>query len=270
MEKTEQPKEGGHFYTKTGETAYKIEYSDPKRKGEFRPTTWKDAKKLDLVPGFSSIKNQLRSPGLDKWIMNQVLLSAFTCPLKRTDVSADEWLDRVQTDAKEQGLKAREKGTEIHAVIEKGLQSLNVPKEYEKRFLNVLKVLNKYEVEHSNIETEKSFANFFLSGSLKSYWYGGKIDILSRSKNLIADIKTTEFTMKDGKPSKKLNWTEHILQLSAYGHGVGLLDPKAINIYVSTISDDVYCHEWTLEEDMKAWHEFELLVELWWTKKGEK
>ena len=264
-EKKEQPKEGGHWYKKDGSPCYEVPYADAKK--GMRATTWRDAKKLDLVPGFSSIKNQLKNHGLDNWIMEQVLLSAYTCPMSRGAVSADEWLDRVQTDAKEQGIKAREKGIEIHAVMEKGLKVEKMPDEYLERFGRLLDILGRYDVfPTENIETEKSFAN----STYKDYWYGGKTDILSRSQHLIADIKTTEFTMKDGKPSKKLNWPDHILQLSAYGHGLGLLDPTAINIYVSTISDDVYCHEWDNEAYQKAWIEFELLTELWWIKKGEK
>jgi len=113
------------------------------------------------------------------------------------------------------------------------------------------------------LELEKSFACF----TNKEYWYGGKVDILSRSKRLIADIKTTEFLMVDGKPNKKLHYPEHILQLSAYGHGVIMVAPTPLNIYVSTISDDVYCKEWSIAEYQKAWQEFELLTELWWTKR---
>ena len=263
IDKKEMPKESGHWYKKDGSPCYEVPYADS-NKG-MRATTLRDAKKLDLVPGFSTIKNQLKNPGLDQWIKNQVLMSAYTCPLSRQDVSAEEWLARVQADAKEQGLKAREKGTEIHAVMESGLQSRLVPEEYLNRFYGILKALKGYEVNpKEDLEVEKSFA----SSTYKDYWYGGKTDIMSRSKSLIADIKTTEFLIVDGKPNKKLYYPEHILQLSAYGHGVGLMNPMPINIYVSTISDDVYCYEWSKEAYMKAWIEFELLTELWWVKRS--
>lgn len=265
MEEKTIASEGQHWYDKQGNPCYEIEYADKKRKGEFRPVTWRDAKKLNLVPGFSSIKGLLKNHGLDNWIKDQIVMSAYTCPLSRQDVSAEEWIARVQSDAKEQGIKAREKGTEIHAVIEWGLQGQIVPAEYLDRFYGLCKVLKSYDVSiKEDLEVEKSFAN----STYKDYWYGGKTDVVSRSKNLIADIKTTEFLLVDGKPNKKLNWPEHILQLSAYGHGVGLMNPTAINIYVSTISDDVFCYEWKEEDYMKAWIEFELLTELWWIKKS--
>jgi len=111
--------EGGHFYRKDGSPCHEIEYSDKKRKGQFRPTTARDAVKLDLVPSFSVIKGQLYNFGLDNWIKEQTLMSAYTCPLSRKEVSAEVWLKKVQEDAKEQGLRARDKGTEIHAIMER-------------------------------------------------------------------------------------------------------------------------------------------------------
>lgn len=254
--------ESQHWYKKDGSPCYEVSYADPKK--GMKATTWREAKKLDLVPGFSSIKGQLKNFVLDNWIKEQVLMSAYTCPLSRESVSAEEWLARVSDDAKEQGIRAREKGTEIHAIMERGLQNRLVPAEYLDRFYGICKILQGYGVKpKEDLEVEKSFAR----STYKDYWFGGKTDIVSQSKNLIADIKTTEFTMIDGKPSKKLNWPEHILQLSAYGHGVGLLAPTPINIYISTISDDVYCHEWSIEEYGKAWNEFCLLTELWWIRR---
>lgn len=246
--------ESGHWYTKEGLPMYEV--PNASKKGEMRATTLRDAKKLGLVPSVTMICGQLNKPALNQWLINQYLLSAFTCPESR-DIGAEAWMKRVTEDAKEQSLKAREKGTEIHGVIEKGFQGQQVPDEYLTRYLKVLDILKDYGVDTLDIQAEKSFAG---------EGYGGKCDIFAG--NVIADIKTTEFTCdKDGKPNKKLNWDEHILQLAGYAQG---LCPEAIlvNIYVSTISDDVSCFLWDEASVKKATEQFQLLVKLWWLKNG--
>lgn len=260
--KNDTPSESGHWYHKDGTPCYEIEYSDKKRKGEFRPTTLRDAKKLDLVPSVTTITKILNKPQLNEWFKKQILESAYTCPLSRKDVTAEEWMKRVKDDAEEQAKVARDKGTEIHGDVEKfitGIGEWNLDNLH--RCKGVVKALVMYDILPDDIEAEKSFA---------TQYYGGKIDLLSFHDNFVADIKTTEFTLVDGVPHKKgkkakLQYDDHILQLSGYGDGAGLLNPRAVNIFVSTLDDSVYCHEWLNEDYQKALRKFNKIVDLWWT-----
>lgn len=254
--------ESTHWYAKDGTPCYEQPYADKKRKGEMRPTTLRDAKKLDLVPSVTVICNQLAKPQLEVWKLNQVLLSAYTCPLSRNDVSSEEWIGKVQTDAQEQARVAREKGIVIHGDIERFIQGESVNGENLERCLKVLNILELYGV-HLEIETEKSFA---------TDKYGGKIDILAMGKKLISDIKTTEFTIKDGETWKngkkqKLHYPEHILQLT--GYAIPTLRGEVndiLNIYVSTIDDSVHVHRWSIDDYYNAMRQFEALVDLWWLR----
>lgn len=266
METVEEKKtfatEGGHWYKKDGTPCYEVEN---KSKGGMRATTLRDAKKLGLVPSVTAICNQVAKPGLLNWIVEQAYMSCYTCPIKRDDVSAEEWIARVKADAREQSEKAREEGTKIHGEMEKFLQGGFIDPLYKIRALKVLDILKEYGVD-MGLETEKAFA---------CEKYGGKIDILHKEEGFVADIKTTEFTLDgDNKPNKGLIWPEHILQLAGYSDGLPEFNfrpsVKLVNVYVSTINDDVWHHVWKAEDYIKASKKFELLTKLWWiTNIGE-
>lgn len=257
--------EQGHWYDEEGNPAYEV---PNKSKGGMRATTLRDAKVLNLFPSVTGISKQMSAPGLQAWILNQAYMSAYTCPVKRSDLSGEEWIALVRADAQAQAEQARQKGTEIHTEIEKGLSGGYVAPEHEARYLNVLDVLKNYKVDITL--SEKSFTKTWYESDCKRViGYGGKIDILSH--NLVADIKTTEFTLNEvGKPSKSLIWPEHGLQLSAYAHGA-LTGPlkenhTLLNIYVSTITDDVVVHQWSEKDYLLNCKQFLLLTSLWWLR----
>lgn len=273
METKVRASESTHWYKKDGTPCYKVEYADKKRKGEFRPTTKRDAKKLDLVPSVVGIINILRKPALEAWMKIQILESAYTCPLKRSEVDSDVWLQRVMEDAQEQARVAREKGIIKHAQIESYFKAQILPDDEEvcDQIQKINHILIDYKISGiDDIEPEKAFA---------CDTFGGKMDLPALAKNIIFDVKTTEFTMKevykknqdipDSLPHKKneptkLHWPEHVLQLSGYALGNNLESPRLINIYVSTIDDSVHYHEWSVEEIENATEQFKLLVKLWW------
>lgn len=105
--------ESTHWYTAAGEPAYTQKSKD----GSDRPTTLRDARKLNLFPSVTTIIRCAATPGLERWKRQQVLLSALTLP--RMDGETEEaWLARVELDWQEQGRQAADRGTEIHAAIE--------------------------------------------------------------------------------------------------------------------------------------------------------
>ena len=82
--------ESGHWYGRNGEPAYTIVGAN----GKARPTTLRDARKLNLVPSVTTIIKVASQPGLDRWKQEQVLLAALTLP-KVNDESDDDYIARI-------------------------------------------------------------------------------------------------------------------------------------------------------------------------------
>ena len=263
-------KESGHWYTKEGIPAYEVEYADKKRKGEFRPTTIKDARKLNLAPSVTTINKQIANFGIQNYRENQLIESAYTCPLKRSDVDSDTWITKVKEDAQEHAKVAREKGVYKHAELEKFLKGGYYDPAMEVQCLAVLDILKSYGIELMDVQPEKSFAHSTVDG----YWYGGKADCPAPDKNFNADFKTTDFTLVDGKPFKKgkivkLHYDEHLVQNVSYADGIIIAHFDKwtlLNIYLSTIDDSVYVHEWDNELFAHKLVEFQVLTELWYMR----
>ena len=106
--------ESQHWYATDGTPAYETPYADPKK--GMRNVTLRDARKLDLWPGFSTISKVLAAPGLERWKQNQVLLAALTLPSIEGE-TPDEFEKRIWQDANEHGRAAAELGTAIHAAV---------------------------------------------------------------------------------------------------------------------------------------------------------
>ena len=282
-------KESGHWYKRDGTPCYEVPYAktNKEKAGQLRPTTKGDAKKLDLVGSVTEIGKMMYKFNLERWKQEQILESAFTCPLKRDEVSGEEWIKRVFEDSKEHAKVTAEQGKDIHGDIEWFMRKNIVRNENNKnRCYEVWKILGDYGIPRSAIEAEKTFATDLWGG------YGGMIDLPAISKNFIADVKTKDFTLIDGKPHKQkddtyvpyqLHYDENCLQLVMYAVGVGIFKtspsvhaevdgephwdfkfPTLINIYVSRIDDSVFVHEWSEKDILKALAKAELLTKLWW------
>ena len=247
--------EQGHWYTKSGKTCYEI----VGKNGVLRPTTLRDARTLNLLPSVTSILGMLPKPALITWMKKQVLMSALT--LTRLPNEADEaYIARILADADEQARMAREKGTAIHGAIERFICGQSIGAEYTihvrgaitalAEYLDVIPLLDK-------CDAEKSFAS-------PELFYGGKVDLHSRSLGLIVDFKTKEFN----DDTKQLAWDEQKIQLEAYRHGLGMPDDtRMINVFISTSSPGlVRIVEHVAEA--KHWETFQACLHLWQVLKG--
>jgi len=232
--------ESGHWYTTAGEPAYQIE-----GKTGLRNTTLRDAKKLNLLPSVTTVLNCAAKPGLDIWKQQQVLLAALTLP--RGEGESDEsYCDRVMTDSKAQGKEAMNRGTHMHGILEsffEGVLLESVPT-YCRSAENAL-------TAHFGAKkwiSEKAFANV-------KFGYGGKVDLYSRSDDLInfpgavIDFKTTEKDLDDVAP-----FFEHFMQLAAYREGLGMPDASCAVIYVN--NEEARLFEISQENLTMAWECF--------------
>jgi hypothetical protein len=247
-------KESGHWYDINGNPAYEVAN---KSNGAMRPTTLRDAKKLNLFPSVTTIMRIKAAPGLEIWKQNNILQAAATLPHIEGE-SVDDWCKRVIEDANEQGKRARDKGTEIHGAIERFYLD-GSDTTYGNEVMAVDKLLKSLSI--SPVAAEKSFSH--------SLGYGGKIDFIGADHNglpVVIDFKTTEF-----KEKKKLHWAEMVIQLAAYAKGLELdVTPRLINIFISTdkAEPQVDFYEWSEVEKANGWRQFELLLELWQIEKG--
>jgi len=198
--------EAGHWYNSDGEPCYTI----VGKNGVERPTTLRDARKLNLYPSVTTIIGCAAAPGLERWKQEQVLHAALTLPRLDGELE-DAWIKRVWDDSREQARRAAERGTQIHGAIERWLLGDHVEPELmpyvEAAMGQVDTVFGKsvhWEPEHSFVHPDG---------------YGGKVDLHS-SNGIVVDFKT-----KDGDPAGQKLYDSHHMQLAAYARGLGAVNP---------------------------------------------
>lgn len=247
---TTEPKElaaeKGHWYDREGNPKHTV----IGKNGNERSTTIRDARENDWLPSVTLILKAAAAPGLEAWKARQILESALTLPQKVGE-TLDDYAVRVIEDSKAQSLKARERGTELHAAIEdyiRGQTSLLYQEHCEK----VEKVLALYGITLRDGNAERSFA---------AEKYGGKIDY-SHDSAIIVDFKSKDKV----REVKRLVYDEHIWQCSAYGFG--LFGPKfrALNVFVGLDDKEVrvFEHEWGDIEHANT--TFTHLLNFWYAK----
>ena len=246
-----RPAESNHWYQPDGAPAYSVTASN----GNQRPTTLRDAKKLGLIPSVTTIIKAAASPGLEAWKLNQMMLAALTLPRSENETE-ESFVARIQSDSREQGRKAAERGTEVHAAIEKFYEGT-----IQADALPYLEAVYKAVNEHFgdlNWSVEKSF------GSTKGF--GGKIDLHSTDGDgVVIDFKTKEFTTESME--KAVGYDEHVMQLAAYREGLELPKARCANVFVSVIEPGlVVIKEWEQGEIERGWKMFDALKEYWYAK----
>jgi hypothetical protein len=236
--------EGGHWYDKSGNPCYEVEAA----KGGMRPTTLRDARKMDLVPSVTTILKVLARPGLDVWLKSNLLMAAATLP-RMDGESADDWIKRVEADSKEQSLAAMSLGTSIHSSLEKAYLGQPYDPAHETYVVQTMGAI-KAMFPHENWKAEKSFAH--------AMGFGGKVDLHSRK--VVIDFKTSAFS-EDGKVG---GYDEHLMQLAAYGRGVCDSNFRAANVYISTTAPGlVKIQEWSPEDIQRGWEMFKCALQFW-------
>lgn len=237
--------QAGHWYTQQGEPCYEVEAKN----GQMRPTTLRDARKLSLVPSVTTILACAARPGLEAWKARTLLEAALTLP-KLPDESLDDYATRVIEDSKEQGRKAAERGTELHAAIERHIQTkvFEVEEWHQPHVIKVMLTLRQYGIDLFEGHAEHSFAS--------TLGFGGKIDW--HQDDLILDFKT-----KANLNAPKLAWPEHCYQLAAYGMGLFDHTARGINVFIGADDCEVRIHEWNNDDIMNGWDCFNCLLSFW-------
>lgn len=237
--------EAGHWYDREGNPVYEVEA----KKGGMTPTTLRHARTMNLYPSVTGIIRCAAAPGLERWKMTQAVLSALTHPGL---TGTDEDIALILKDASEQGRKAAERGTAIHAAIQGAYEGKPVDSDMEPFVRAAMG-----QVGPGEWTAEKSFAH--------EMGFGGKVDLAGASR--VIDFKTKEF----GPEDKVKGWPEQAMQLAAYRVGLGIPEAPCANVFVSVTHPGLaVTYEWDEEELRKGWDKFRCLLEYWQIDKKYK
>lgn len=248
--------QAGHWYTREGLPAYTI----IGKNGSERPTTLRDARKLNLVPSVTTLIRETAKPQLETWKQQQVLMAALTLP--RIDGESEEvWVARILADSKEQAIKAAERGTQVHAWVQQAFEGKPVPDEGMLYYLAVQDELRHYEEDiGTDWKVEHSFAG--PGPYLDSRRYGGKVDL--HNARAVLDIKTKDTIEKIAL------YDEHAMQIAAYRKGLNLPNASGGIIFVG-IQDAKAQLLWIDRDQLDRGEQmFDALVSFWYAKTGLK
>lgn len=207
-----------HWYYNDGKPCYEL----PKKDGSgVKTPTIADARKLNLLPGVSTILKCSSKPFLEAWKTEQAVLAALTTPRLKNE-ALDAFIKRVLSVERVQEQEsevAKRVGRNIHENIEVVLQGKPCPKD--------MKVFVEPTVALIRELGTVRFTEKILVGDE----YGGRADLVLENDQSI--------TLLDYKTCKKLpkeQYEEHKLQLSAYAPLLGNTGDKRIcagNLYIS-------------------------------------
>lgn len=237
--------ESMHWYARDGAPAYEVQ-----GKTGLRPATLRDARKLGLVPSVTTIIRCASAPALEMWKAKQVMLAAMTLP-RHPGESDESFCERVMRDSKEEGRKAANRGTDIHAAIQGHYEGKVPDMAYWEHVQGTVAAVAAY-CEQVTWTAERSFAH--------PLGFGGKCD-------LSCDRWVLDFKTKECKPEDELKtWDEHAMQLAAYRQGLGVGARCAI-VYVSAIVPG-YAKVIEIPEDelRRGWGMFRGLLDYWKSK----
>lgn len=239
-----------HWYALDGSPMYQV----PAVKGGMRPTTLRDARKLNLVPSVTTIIRCAAAPALENWKAEQLLMAALTLP-RRQDEAESDWLDRVRTDSREHARKAAERGTAIHAAIQGHFEGEPPHEDHWPHVTGAIKALRE-AFGSMNWIAEKSFAH--------PLGFGGKCDLHAQA---VVDFKTKEF----GPDNLPTTYDEHAMQLAAYRVGLGIPEARCAIGFVSVTHPGLtHIVELKPDEINKGWDCFRSLLSYWQAKNAYK
>lgn len=242
--------QAGHWYARDGSPAYTV----TGKNGKVRAATLRDARELDLVPSVTAILKLEAAPALENWRVMQALLSAMTLPRIEGE-SEDSFMRRALDDSRQQAIKAAERGTYLHGLLEKVMVTRATMMSSEDAAI-IMPVVNWLDVNFSGYSwsPERSFAC--------EHGFGGKLDLhgTSGETTVILDYKFKA----DIIPGKTLAYDNHSTQLAAYANGLNCPRARCVNLFISSTEPGVIVPvEWESADIEQGWKAFECLLALW-------
>lgn len=221
-----------------------------------RPTTLRDARKLNLLPSVSTVLSVIAKPALTQWQVKQGILAALTTPRGNDD--EETYLRRVMQDGRQEAQDAAREGTAIHAAIEASFAGESFPSRFRPHVSAVRSILS----DNFNGVTDWTIERRFACRE----GFGGMVDIHSRSIRRVGDHKGSTCSPD---AEKRLAYEQHF-QLGGYSIGLDLEeDVRGFNLFVSrTHPGYVVFHEWPAEKMQEGQRVFRAALKLWSEMKG--
>ena len=277
--------ENAHWYRRDGEPLHSVLST----KGEPRPTTLRDARKLGLLPSVTNVLGVINKPELVEWKMTQAVLAALTLP-RMDGEELGVFAKRVVEDAQGQMKGAAEFGSAFHAGAEQVARSLEVdPAGPCAAWLNLHR--DWFQANCIRVVwTERVLVNAELG-------YAGTADLLVEHQAhglTLVDYKTQgagarpprpggrigEGALGGGggskagcKPALRGEWEPRVYrswcqQLAAYRRAIGSPVACLSLIVNSTEPVEPIEHLWSEEELRAGWESFEAALVIWRNEKG--
>lgn len=248
-----------HYYRRDGSSCYEVERTDGKG---VRNTSIRDARKLSLVPSVTTITGVLAKNGLTNWLMEQTIGACFGEDRQKEGEDFQAYTKRIIYASNKIGRKTAERGSYLHDLLEgffSGQKGLADMSQEDRQYITpVIEAVHTDVLNSRTWEAERSFAS--------PLGYGGKVDLSSQKprsdgkKGYVLDFKTKNTT----DPKKFYRYSEHLMQLAAYRHGLGMPEARCFDLYFSSQQPGiVLLHEWPEEELQKGWKQFEHLLKYW-------
>jgi len=257
--------ESTHWYLHDGSPLEEVEYADPKRAGQFRKPTKKDAIKLGAVPSVTGILKIRDNPGLDIWKESEAYKAGWFARDLVPQYGGGAF-EEGKTILKTAQSEARELGTSFHRQVERAITGDGIETDAGVEVITLVGAYAEWHYENvtGDCIVEKSFAN--------PLGFGGKIDMICMMDGVptIVDWKTQKGQLtKAGKPKKMVSYPGHGEQLAAYAMGGGLPGSRLINVMIDTNPKTWINGQPRIEviehtKDMHTfWLKFHHLFELW-------
>jgi hypothetical protein len=234
-------------------------------KGEPRPTTLRDARKLGLFPSVTNILGVIAKPGLTSWLQEQAVLAALTLP-RIAGESEDAFAHRVVEDSLTTRDGAADFGTAFHHGAEQVAKTLEVDR------ADLLSAwLNRYrDWYQENVRvlhwTERVLVH-------PEFLYAGTADLLIEHPvhgPTLVDLKTMK--IKPGGPGRgpqaPTPYKSWCYQLAAYRVALGA-PVRCMNLIVNSVEPaNPIEHLWSEDQIETGREAFMAAYLLWCIEKG--
>ena len=244
-----------HWYQRDGTPMHVV----PSAKGELRPATLRDARKLGLLPSVTNLLGVIAKPELTLWLQEQAVLAALTLP-RQPGEAEEAFARRVVEDARSERDTAADFGTAFHHGAQRVAEALEVdPASPAAAWL-------------------VHYRDWFQANCVRLLWvervlvnpaegYAGTADLLIEHQThglTLVDLKTQK--VKPG--AKATAYKSWCYQLAAYRKALG--QPVAcVNVVVnSREASPAVEHRWSEEEMARGWQAFAAAQTIWRAEKG--
>lgn len=263
----------GHWYTRDG---VQVELVPGSKKGSQVKPDLRHARKLDLAPGITTILREAPSKGLERYKISQAIQAALTLP--RVDGETDEqWIDRILEDSEQAAAAAAERGTELHARVERDLGAHDLTDPWAKAVAGELAKLTDGEPRvwwRSEV------------GCASNLGYGTKVDLAlvtddgTLPTGFVVDMKSKDgvYDAATGRrplPAELKTYDDHAMQLVAGAVALTGLSWHALSgsircaiVFLNRDEAEARLVEIPTAELDKAWDNFRSLLFRWQVRTG--